>query len=253
MYSPQDIFYRTILIFTFLVAVALIGIIYFCLSYQRQFLRSNLRRVIFETEALENERLRLAADLHDEIGPLISFCKIKAEKLNASSVNIERDVNELSDLLNDILSRIRWMSNMMMPEALLEKGVVFAINELKGKVIKDTGLTITFQSVNVPEIPVSTGIHIFRIIQEIIHNTVKHAKAKSLKIHLYVSRNELLIRTADDGIGFDTDKVYKNGSGLGMRILNNRTTILGGDLNLQSIPGSGTSYHITIPNLNQLN
>ena len=250
MHSPQDILYRTILIGTFLVAATLIVVIYFCISYQRQFRKSSLRKMIIETETLENERLQLAADLHDEIGPLISFCKIKAEKLNPASEHVEQDVDELSALLNDILYRIRWMSNVMMPEALLDQGVVFAVNEFAGKVKKDTGLEITLEAVRLPAMPPSTGIHIFRILQEIIHNTVKHSKAKALTIQLYARHRELLIRTSDDGIGFHPEKLSKK-TGLGLRILQNRTTILGGVLNLESIPGKGTKYHISIPFLNQ--
>ena len=250
MHSPQDILYRTVLIFAFIIGIALIVVIYFCIIYQRHFRKSNLRRVVFETETLENERIRLAADLHDELGPLISFCKIKAESLDPSNRN-EPDIMELSVLLNEILSRIRWMSNVMMPEALLGQGVVFAINEFISKVKKESRLTITFAADNLPGIPPSTGIHIFRILQEIIHNTVKHARAKSLRIELTSGHHQLLIRTADDGIGFNPVNQLQKSSGLGLRILNNRTTILGGDLNLRSLPGRGTSYHISIPFINQ--
>jgi signal transduction histidine kinase len=250
MHSPQNILYKTVLILAFIIGICLIVVIYFFIIYQRHFRKSNLRRVVFETETLENERIRLAADLHDELGPLISFCKIKAENLDPSNRN-EPDIRELSLLLNEILSRIRWMSNVMMPETLLRQGVVFAIDEFIGKVKKDSRLSITFVAGNLPGIPPSTGIHIFRILQEIIHNTLKHARATSLRIELTSGHHQLLLRTADDGIGFDPSEQLKKSTGLGLRILNNRTTILGGDLNLQSLPGRGTCYHISIPFINQ--
>ena len=180
MHTPQDILYRTVLIFAFIIGISLIIVIYFCVSYQRYFRKSNLRKVVFETETLENERIKLAADLHDELGPLITFCKIKVESLVPSDGN-EQDIEDLSVLLNEILSRIRWMSNVLMPEALLAQGVVFAINEFVSKLKKDSRLTVTFVADNLPGIPPSTGIHIFRILQEIIHNTVKHARATSLR------------------------------------------------------------------------
>ncbi len=104
-----------------------------------------------------------------------------------------------------------------------------------------------------PELSPYQQIHIYRILQEIINNTVKHAKAFGLKIELFASKNNLVILTCDNGIGFDHKNAQHENKGLGLQTLQTRTDILGGEIHINSKPGKGTRYCIEIPliNLNQ--
>jgi signal transduction histidine kinase len=90
-------------------------------------------------------------------------------------------------------------------------------------------------------------IHILRMIQEIVHNTLKHAKARSLQIGMSEEGGHLLFLTKDDGRGFDKEKELGSTGGLGLKSLASRCEILNGILSLESRPGAGTNYFIKIP------
>jgi signal transduction histidine kinase len=96
-------------------------------------------------------------------------------------------------------------------------------------------------------VPKEKEIHIFRMIQEIVHNTIKHAHAHNLQIGFSEEGGHLLCLTKDDGEGFDKEKVLSSSLGLGLRSLESRCEILNGVLTLDSSPGGGTHYFIKIP------
>jgi two-component system, NarL family, sensor kinase len=89
-------------------------------------------------------------------------------------------------------------------------------------------------------------LNVFRIVQEIVHNTIKHARAGSLVIELRFRNNKMLLHTKDDGLGFDYREKEQRG-GLGLLNLQSRVALLKGDLQLDTQPGKGTTYHIEIP------
>jgi signal transduction histidine kinase len=96
-------------------------------------------------------------------------------------------------------------------------------------------------------LPKEKEIHIFRMIQEIVLNTIKHADAHNLQIGFSEEEGHLLCLTKDDGRGFDKEKVLAGSSGMGLRSLESRCEILNGVLTLDSMPGAGTNYFIRIP------
>jgi signal transduction histidine kinase len=134
-----------------------------------------------------------------------------------------------------------------MPQTLFHKGIVYALNEYINKVNDDSHLEIIFEFRNIPEISPSRSIHIFRILQEIIHNTLKHSQADTLKIKLFTEKDKLIILTADDGVGFNYPGDIKNNNGLGLQNLENRANLLNGALHIHSVKGNGTRYHIALP------
>lgn len=246
MYTKEDILYRSILI-----AAVIIGIIILCfllsvIWQQRKWRMLNLQKIEAEIDTLENERTRLAADLHDDLGAVLSAMKLKLESIDSGSPGDRIQINQCVNLVHNMVGKIRWMSNALMPETLADKGIVFALNEF-AKQVNDSKLKIICKSAGIPELPVNRSVHIFRILQEIIHNTIKHAKSKTLKIELFTENNVLVILTADDGTGFDYNSTLKRKKGLGLHNLQNRADLLNGEFHLLSVIGSGTRCHIRIP------
>jgi NarL family two-component system sensor histidine kinase LiaS len=117
------------------------------------------------------------------------------------------------------------------------------IHELDGKI----PMHMEFKYDNVP-IPEKAEIHLYRMIQEIVNNAIKHSKATSLIINLYSQNNKLIIKINDDGKGFNTETMKKESTGFGLKNILSRVDILKGDLYLASQPGKGTTYTIEIPN-----
>ena len=149
--------------------------------------------------------------------------------------------------IDDIIQQIRAISNDLMPGTLLRKGVIFAIEEFIDSIAKVTPLDIIFTHRNIPELSKEQSINIYRIVQEIVHNTLKHAKATLLNIELAATDKKLVFTSEDNGIGFNYSSERNENTGLGLRNLLSRTEVMGGDMYVESAPGQGTKYTIEIP------
>lgn len=225
-------------------------IVYFFVSiirYHRRYMRLQREKIFAEITIRENERRRIAGDLHDSLGPLLS-----AVKLNISSVDIEnaadREVLEKTGrYLDEIIGSLRRISHDLLPGILERRGLLEAIREFINQLKTKGSINIQLYVVKEIKVPKEKEIHIFRMIQEIIHNTIKHARANNLQIGFSEESGHILCLTKDDGCGFDKEKVLSGSSGLGLRSLESRCEILGGILTLESTPGAGTNYFIKVP------
>jgi signal transduction histidine kinase len=231
------------------VMIAII-IVYFFVSiirYHRKYMRLQREKIFAEIIIRENERKRIANDLHDSLGPLLS-----AVKLNISSVEIE-DAGDRAVLektggyLDEIIGSMRRISHDLLPSTLERRGLLEAIREFINQVRNKQSVNIQLYVVKEVSIPKEKEIHIFRMVQEIVHNTLKHANAHNLQIGFSEEGGNLLCLTKDDGKGFDKEKVLSGSQGLGLRSLESRCEILNGIMTLDSMPGGGTNYFIKIP------
>jgi signal transduction histidine kinase len=201
-----------------LIAAVIIGgiFIFFLLSIiklHRRQLRLQKSKREAEILLLDRERTRFAADLHDELGPILSAAKFKMNEVDPPSPDEKILLHQASDHIDNIISRIRQIANGLMPNTLLRKGPVYAIEEFIHSVTEAFPLHIELSPYNVPSFPQAQSIHIYRILQEIIHNTIKHAKASRLRIQMFPRSGKLIILCNDDGVGFNTAKVSKEKTG----------------------------------------
>lgn len=247
MYSKEDILYRSILIASVILGVIILGFILFIIRHQRRFTRRHLRNIQTEIATLERERKKIAADLHDGSGALLSLLKLKIESLDIRNSNEQDKHQQCIQLATTIIEKTRQISEGLMPVSLLNYGIVYAVQEFTTTINENSSIEIIFEHTNIPKLPSIFSTHIFRMIQEIIHNTLKHAHADTLKIKLAIEKGYLLLLTADDGSGFKADDKPHKSKGLGLRNLKNRTTLLKGKLSCISPEGGGTRYHIKVP------
>lgn len=242
-----------------LITALIVGgiLVFFIISLVRQQKRNNelyKAKILAEITTLENERARVANDLHDELGPLLSAIKFKLSSIETHLPEDEIVMQETSEHIVDIIHRMREISNNLMPNTLIRKGLVYAIDEFINKVSNLTksgepvaGLKIIFNHKDIPDLTREKAINLYRMIHEIIHNTIKHAKADTLKLDLSVKDNKIILVTEDNGTGFNYIESGKQSTGLGLRNLVSRTEIMGGDLYIESKIGTGTIYTIEIP------
>jgi signal transduction histidine kinase len=200
-----------------------------------------------EITTLENERKRIVSDLHDELGPLLSVVKFQVSSLETEDPEDIKLIEKANDNLDNILERIRGICNHLMPQVLIRKGLIRAIEEFVSEVDGRSSIKISFTTGDV-SVPPEAEVHIYRMIQEIVNNAVKHSEASTMSIDISSDQNHLIIKVQDNGKGFSTDKVLKEGSGLGLKNILSRTDILKGDLYIVSGPEKGTTYTIEIPN-----
>ncbi|WP_115122935.1 tetratricopeptide repeat-containing sensor histidine kinase [Marinirhabdus gelatinilytica] len=199
-------------------------------------------------EGQEAERLRIAKDLHDSLGGLLStvkahFTTIQNEINVLSELNLTEKTNQLID---EACIEVRRISHNMMPHALSISGLQGAIEDV-GTHLKEQGYDVNIEITNLPKnIEPTKEVMIYRLIQEIISNIRKHANAKNILVQLVGHNQELNLLIEDDGKGFNIKKVKANG-GLGLKSIHSRVAYLDGTIDWDSQPGNGTSVTINIP------
>ena len=243
--SGENIF-SAILIIAILIGIVIIYFIVTIFRYHRRYIKLQKERIHAEIIIQENERKRIATDLHDSIGPLLSSVKLQINSIDIHSAEDQKVINNAGKYLDEIIGSMREISYNLLPNTLQRKGLVEALREFIANINNKHNTVISLYLKNDVSISPEKEIHVFRIIQEIIHNTIKHAKAKTLQLGFGTENGELLILTQDDGKGFDIEKAQKYQDGFGLKSIESRIDLLNGYQNLQS-GANGTSYFIKIP------
>ena len=234
-----------------LVAAVIISFIILLFAFiiswtQQRFDTLQHNQLVQELATLEQDRKRIVTDLHDELGPLLSVVKFQVSTLDTTLKQDIEQINRATVHLDEVLQRIRNICGELMPLVLTRKGVFSAINELIGEFSSLVPIKIEFTYTPVMlENPAQ--IHIYRMVQEIITNAIKHSAANAMHIDIKSENEMLMINVSDDGKGFDTKKMLIESSGLGLKNILGRAYALKGKVFLESAPGKGTSYKIEIP------
>ncbi len=203
-------------------------------------------------EGQEKERIRIAKDLHDSLGGLLTTVKahfnaLKPKDLKPKSNEIYSKTNKLID---DASVEIRRISHNMVPKALTISGLKGAMEDLVEN-LEAHGIQSNLEMVNIEEeIPQSKALVIYRTIQEISNNIIKHAEAKNVLVQLIKNQGQLSIFIEDDGKGFVVNEALEKG-GMGLQNIESRVQFLRGKIDWDSIPGEGTTVSITVPLVQQ--
>jgi two-component system, NarL family, sensor kinase len=239
-------FYTAILIVCAVVGVIITYFIVSIIRQQRRTVRLYKQSLLTEITTLEKERSRMASDLHDEVGPLLSAIKLRIGSLDIHGEDDEEEVRKTESQIDTLIKRMREISFDLMPTSLTRKGLAAALNEFIEYCSKNNLLKISFKYVEI-ELTQAQSINLYRIVQEIIHNTIKHAEARELLIELRKEKNKIVLATKDNGKGFDYEEKSGEAKGLGLQNLLRRTEIIGGKMFFESKKGKGTTYIFEIP------
>lgn len=199
----------------------------------------------------EEERSRLAKDLHDGLGGILSSTKYSfnamKEKLFISEETLEVFDKSMS-LLDQSITELRRVAHNMMPESLINLSLKEALEGYCLQLNNSNVLDINFQFISTQskELNNEVKIAVYRIVQELTNNSIKHAQTKNVMIQLAVDDNQLHLTFEDDGKGFQMNQLLQ-ASGIGFANIKNRVNYLKGNLDIQSAPGKGTSVDIIIP------
>ncbi len=219
------------------------------LSHER--LRALSRR-LFEVQ--EEERRRLARDLHDDVGQALTALKIQLESLargGTGELAARSRVEECVDTVQNMLERVRQLSLSLRPPQLDDLGLAAALRSHIDRQARVAGLQAHFETEEAPrELPPDTETACFRVAQEAITNVLRHARARNVWVRLFAANGRLAISVRDDGRGFDLESVRERaakGSSLGLVGMEERMALAGGSFELRSAPGQGTVLLATFP------
>ncbi|QDK83566.1 histidine kinase [Spirosoma sp. KCTC 42546] len=229
-------------------------------KYQLQLAEDTVRSAAL-LEGQEEERRRFARELHDGIGQMLTGLKLHAEKLKATSFTDEKQrlrFAELCDLIADTIQTTRQVSYNLMPSTLSDFGLGPTLQLLAEQTTRSVGIPVVFTgSKDAKRLSPSMEIGLYRIAQEALHNAVKYAEAKTIKITLQQDMHKLLLSVEDDGKGFvmkaytADEKVLPTINGLDN--MRTRTRLLNGELTITTKPKRGTKVRVSVNLVDNLN
>lgn len=199
-------------------------------------------------EAQEEERKRIAKDLHDGLGQEISAIKMYFQHLATTLLQInpgiKADVEKIGKMITEAGTDVRNISHQMMPRALTELGLVEALEDMIDKSFSKSHIICKFEHYNIHErLPQHVEIGLYRIAQELLNNIIKHSGAEKVDVQLMNIKNHCVLIIQDDGMGIQ-EKTKKDG--VGMMNITNRLRSLNGEMNIESENGKGTMATIRI-------
>lgn len=247
-----------------LIAVAFALLLISLLGYRNYKHRQRLQQIKIDeletekqltaTEAVlkgeEQERSRLAKDLHDGLGGMLSGIKYSLSAVKGNLVMLPDDqlaFDRSLDMLDSSIKEMRRVAHNMMPETLINFGLDTALKDFCNAINEMSTLRIRYQSFGLQDnnIEQTTAIAIYRIIQELTGNILKHSGAQEALVQLSREDKKLSVTVEDNGRGFDIGAI-KNVKGIGLSGIRNRIAFLKGSFDIQSEPGKGTSVYIEI-------
>lgn len=218
------------------------------LEKERQFLAA---QAILQGQV--EERSRLAKDLHDGLGSILSGAKYSFTNMKDNMIITPENAQAFErsmGMLDRSITELRRVAHNMMPEALMRFGLDTALKDFCNSVEQSGAVQLTYQSFEMEEatIPPILSAAVYRIIQELVNNILKHADASTALVQLVRKDDTLSITVEDNGKGFDT-AILQSASGMGWLNLRNRVAYLNGTIDIQTAPGKGTSVNIEIKNI----
>ena len=199
-------------------------------------------------EGQEKERIRVANDLHDSLGGLFFSAKAHFMALDGQTRTTQNKslFEQTAEIFDKAGVELRRISHNLMPRTLFLLGLQGAVEGLAGQLRTD-GLQCRFQCIGLEKaIPEPTAVMLFRIIQELSNNILKHARASNVLIQLIQKDEEIHLILEDDGIGFDLETARQQQS-LGLASIESRVSFLSGELDIDTAPGQGTTVVVRAP------
>jgi signal transduction histidine kinase len=205
---------------------------------------SSMRYVI---EGQEIERERIAKDLHDSLGGLLSTIKLQFDQVSSKKSDLldMKEYGKAHKLLDIAVEEVRTISRNLQPGSLQNLGLVPAIKDLVNRFEEDGYPDIDFQYYEMPEkLDKMISLSVYRIIQELLNNSLKHAQANEILIQINTEDDELVIQYEDDGIGFDQNNLRRKG--MGLENIKSRVNYMHGTIVMDSESAKGMSVLIRI-------
>jgi signal transduction histidine kinase len=201
-------------------------------------------------ETLEAEVKRLAHALHDDAGQLLAVAHIKLEDIAHTLPADRRErLQEVRQVLDQIEDQLRGMAHELRPRALEDQGLLPALQILAAAISRRSGLRVTVEAADATRLSRKIETALYRVIQEALKNSSKHAQASAVKIRLWRQQDFVCCSIEDNGAGFDLKAVASGSArhGLGLLGIQERLQVLGGTCEIHSTLGQGTTLNVRIP------
>jgi len=216
---------------------------------QRKKAEFNRLNLLAEVTAQEKDRARITYQLHEDFGATLSAIRMGISSFQLQHPSDRLQQEQFKEFIDDIITKIRTIALDFLPGTIQQKWFAAALREFIQAVQKEQeSLEIILDADDeLPELSEYKTINLYRIVQEIIYNTIKHAQASILLISLKHDGKRLLLTTQDNGVGYNYREELERQKGLGLHSMANRILLLNGTIDVLSEAGKGTLYMIQVP------
>jgi PAS domain S-box-containing protein len=205
---------------------------------------SNINRRLIEAQ--EQERTRIGRELHDDVNQRLAMLAVELEQLQNNPSEVENRVRKLLNETNEISNDVEALSHELHSSKLQYLGVVAGMKSWCKEFAERQKMEIDFRSDVATVLPFEIGICLFRVLQEALHNIVKHSGVKCVDVRLTEHSNQIHLRVSDSGKGFDVESTMQ-GKGLGLTSMRERVRLVNGTIAIDSKPMGGTTIEVRVP------
>jgi signal transduction histidine kinase len=213
----------------------------------RERLQAVSRRLV---EVQEEERRRIALELHDEIGQVLTSLRFSIDLIKSSTPEkFENQVDASTEIVNELIGRVRQISLDLRPSMLDDLGIVQTLVWFFDRYSRQTGIRVEFPPNNLGRQRFGPNLEItaYRVVQEALTNVARHAKVDTVTVRLWCNEKILGIQVEDKGVGFDVDAVFTSRNSKGLLGMWERIDHIGGHMDIVSESGEGTSLTVELP------
>ncbi|MCB8944478.1 MAG: HAMP domain-containing protein [Ardenticatenaceae bacterium] len=222
------------------------------LRQQQEWTQQVLRQTI---KAQEDERARLSWELHDEIGQVLTAVELSLERLQnalpAQDTPVHERLERSRALTERAVTDLRRMISALRPSILDDLGLIPALNWMSDHTLRSLGIHVNIDSqIQIERLPGEIETTLFRIAQEAMNNVARHSKAHTLAIQLHYENEQLMMKLSDDGQGFEPTRLpsrLDTGRGLGLASMQERASLVGGQIIVESRLNQGTTVTVRVP------
>jgi signal transduction histidine kinase len=247
--TPENDLIPVLIIGTLVIVILLIFLFFFVIIYQRKMIKNQvelrkmhdekqteLLKAVFETQ--EGERKRLAEDLHDSVGQVLSAIKLNLHRLDKGAVGKDTLLADTRKLTDECIQEIRNIIHNVLPPVLTDYGLKEALEGLCLKFEQNTSIKVHCSN-NLDEVRSAPEVELafYRIAQELFSNVIKHSEATIIHLTVTKEAGGLLMEFKDNGKGFNLDDVKR---GFGLKNLQSRVRLINGEINVYTKPQNGT-------------
>lgn len=211
-------------------------------AYQKDLLESSI-------EAQEVERKRVAIDLHDGVGSLLSAIRLYVAQFSSApdAEDYEEMVTETKEMLDSAIEQTRGIAHNLLPTSLDRFGVLRALKDLCKRIEKLNAIDVSLTYDQEYTFAKQQDLAIYRIFQELINNTLKHAEASIIQLSFRELPDTIQIRYSDNGKGLDQEEVATLAAGLGFKSIESRINLIHGKMEVTSAKGQGFQFEMQVP------
>src|SRR5246127_1436334 len=197
-------------------------------------------------EAQEQERARIGRELHDDVNQRLAMLAVELEQLQDNPSEVHSRVQELRQQTTELSNDVQALSHDLHSSKLEYLGVVAGIKSWCKEFAERQRMEIDFKGDVPTAVPLEIGRSLFRVLQEALHNAIKHSGVKRVEVQLREESGEIHLIVSESGLGFDVE-IAKQSKGLGLTSMRERVRLVNGMISIESKPMGGTTIHVRVP------